>query len=74
LFFFLANLFEGDMRFPNTSPLVVSFFFYQNKSYLNEIQRGVLRRGNSVAWTNGIVPYEISSEYGKNNFHKKFIV
>jgi hypothetical protein len=41
------KLFEGDIRFPKISPLL----------------RGVLRRGASVAWTNGIVPYEISAEY-----------
>jgi len=36
------------MRFPDSSQVII---------------RGVLRRGNSVAWTNGIVPYEISSNY-----------
>ncbi|UJR12915.1 hypothetical protein I4U23_017089 [Adineta vaga] len=29
----------------------------------SSFRRGVLRRGNSVAWTNGIIPYEISNNY-----------
>lgn len=41
------NLFEGDIILPKRSTSV----------------RGVLRRGNSVAWTNGIIPYEISSGF-----------
>ena len=30
------------------------------------MKRGVVRRGDSMAWTNGIVPYEIASGYGKD--------
>ena len=31
-----------------------------------QIKRGVLLRGETVAWTNGIVPYEIASGYGRD--------
>jgi hypothetical protein len=36
--------------------------------FLNKIKRGVLRRGTSVAWPNGIVPYEFLPGYGMNIF------
>jgi hypothetical protein len=29
----------------------------------------VVKRGNSVAWPNGIVPYEIAPGYGKFGFY-----
>ncbi|UJR20171.1 hypothetical protein I4U23_023303 [Adineta vaga] len=42
------DLIEGDMLF-HPSP--------------ESMSRGVAQRGNGVAWTNGIVPYEFQSEY-----------
>ncbi|CAF3376573.1 unnamed protein product [Rotaria sp. Silwood1] len=38
------------------------------------ISRGIGKRNTSARWPNGIVPYEISSEYGKTIFFKKRIL
>jgi hypothetical protein len=39
--------------------------------FLNKIKRGVLRRGTTVAWLSGIVPYDILPRYGMNIFIQK---
>lgn len=44
--------------------MIISFQEKSYYSFLNDFQRGVARRGASVPWTNGIVPYEISSNFG----------
>jgi hypothetical protein len=48
-------------------------FIFLNENclfFLNKIKRGVLRRGTSVAWPNGIVPYEFLPGYGMDSFMK----
>ncbi|CAF3722778.1 unnamed protein product [Rotaria sordida] len=50
LFCILAKYVEGDMVYP--------------AAFLTPTGRGVLRRGTSVAWPNGIVPYQFLPGYG----------
>lgn len=42
-----------------------SIRFIQQFDFVYELKRGVVKRGNTVAWPNGIVPYIIASGYRK---------
>ena len=57
----LENLFEGDIMLPPLSTVSSSFILFLNSFFFP--QRSLVRNGVNVRWPNGIVPYEIASNY-----------